>query len=85
MDDGRMYFENPHALLTRTQDLPARYFDAGKFYVGTVALWRERETMMSEPFVPFLLPDWLSVDIDEPDDWPVAEALHEAFASGRKS
>lgn len=82
--DERMYFENPESLLSRTQDLPVRYFDAGKFYVATVALWKSRETMMSEPFVPFLLPDWLSVDIDEPDDWPVAEALHEAFATGEK-
>jgi len=26
-----------------------------------------------------LLPDWASVDIDEADDWPIAEALHRIF------
>jgi len=34
---------------------------------------------MSEPFLPFFLPAWASVDIDEEDDWEIAEALHKAF------
>jgi len=66
-------------LLTRTQDLPQRYFDAGKLYVARASVWKARETMMDKPFVPFYLPDWAAVDIDEPDDWPIAEALHRVF------
>jgi len=66
-------------LLTRTQDLPQRYFDAGKLYVARASVWKARETMMEKPFVPFYLPDWAAVDIDEPDDWAVAEALHRVF------
>ena len=66
-------------LLTRTQDLPQRYFDAGKLYVARASVWKARETMMDKPFVPCYLPDWAAVDIDEPDDWPIAEALHRVF------
>ena len=66
-------------MLTRTQDLPQRYFDAGKLYVARASVWKARETMMDKPFVPFYLPDWAAVDIDEPDDWPIAEALHRVF------
>jgi N-acylneuraminate cytidylyltransferase len=77
--EGRMALEDSTALLSRTQDLPQRYFDAGKFYVASASTWRSRNTMMAEPFVPFFLPDWAAVDMDEPDDWPVAEALHRAF------
>jgi len=69
----------PDHLLTRTQDLPQRYFDAGKLYVARASVWKARDTMMEKPFVPFYLPDWAAVDIDEPDDWPVAEALHRVF------
>ena len=76
---GTMEIDDPSFLLSRTQDLPPRFFDAGKFYVAPAGLWRSRETMMSEPFIPMLLPDWASVDIDEPDDWPIAEALHRSF------
>jgi pseudaminic acid cytidylyltransferase len=66
-------------LHTRTQDLPQRYFDAGKLYVARASVWKARETMMEKPFVPFHLPDWATVDIDELDDWAVAEALHRVF------
>jgi N-acylneuraminate cytidylyltransferase len=78
-EGGKMTLENLSALFSRTQDLPQRYFDAGKFYVATAKIWRERETMMAKPFIPMILPDWASVDMDEPDDWAVAEALHRAF------
>lgn len=66
-------------LFTRTQDLPQRYFDAGKLYVARASVWKARETMLEKPFVPFYLPDWATVDIDEPDDWALAEALHKVF------
>ncbi len=74
-----MAVAHPENLLTRTQDLPVRYFDAGKFYIAPASLWKWQETMMSEPFTPYFLPEWATVDIDEPEDWPLAEALHKAF------
>ena len=79
LEGDLMSLASPHHLLTRTQDLPQRYFDAGKLYVARASVWKARETMMEKPFVPFYLPDWAAVDIDEPDDWPVAEALHRVF------
>ena len=79
LEGDLMSLASPHHLLTRTQDLPQRYFDAGKLYVARASVWKARETMMQKPFVPFHLPDWAAVDIDEPDDWPVAEALHRVF------
>jgi N-acylneuraminate cytidylyltransferase len=79
VSDGLMSLASPDHLLTRTQDLPQRFFDAGKVYAASASLWRQRETMMEHPFVPFFLPEWATVDIDEPEDWPVAEALHRVF------
>lgn len=82
---GLLELEHPEFLLTRTQDLATRFFDAGKFYAASASLWRGQETMMSEPFMPYFLPDWATVDIDEPDDWPLAEALHRVFVLERDS
>lgn len=81
---GSMFHRDSSASLTRSQDLPQSYFDAGKFHIATVQGWRENETMMSQPFAPFFLPDWLTVDIDEPEDWETAEALHRIFGQGKK-
>jgi len=78
-----MSLSSTEHMLTRTQDLPQRYFDAGKLYIARVSVWRARETMMEAPFVPFHLPDWATVDVDEPDDWAVAEALHRVFVLER--
>jgi len=79
LEGDLMSLASPDHLLSRTQDLPQRYFDAGKLYVARASVWKARETMMEKPFVPFYLPDWAAVDMDEPDDWPVAEALHRVF------
>jgi N-acylneuraminate cytidylyltransferase len=76
---GLMALSSTEHLLTRTQDLPQRYFDAGKLYVAKASVWKARDTMMEVPFVPFHLPDWATVDIDEPEDWAIAEALHRVF------
>jgi N-acylneuraminate cytidylyltransferase len=73
-----MAVAHPEHLLSRTQDLPVRYFDAGKFYIAPASLWKLQETMMSAPFVPYFLSEWATVDIDEPEDWALAEALHRA-------
>lgn len=80
-----MSHDNFSASLIRTQDLPEAYFDAGKFHVATVSLWESRPTMMSEPFVPFFLPEWSTVDIDEEQDWAIAEVLHRSFVLGAEA
>ena len=79
--EGLLELVNRDGLLSRTQDLPQRYFDAGKFYLATAQTWMEHETMMALPFEPLFLPDWAAVDIDDPEDWPLAEALHRSFSS----
>ena len=78
-DDGLMALAERANLFTRTQDLPQRYFDAGKIYAATASVWLSHETMMDSVFVPLHLPEWATVDIDEPEDWPIAEALHRVF------
>ena len=79
LDDDLMSLAITDYLFTRTQDLPRRYFDAGKVYVARASVWKARQTMMEKPFVPFYLPDWAAVDIDDPDDWALAEAMHRVF------
>lgn len=76
---GLMSHRQKSSIHTRSQDLPESYFDAGKFHIATASVWQRSETMMADPFVPFFLPAWATVDIDEPEDWLIAEALHKVF------
>lgn len=79
LSGGLMSHQQKSSMHTRSQDLPESYFDAGKFHIATASVWQRTETMMANPFVPFLLPAWATVDIDEPEDWLIAEALHKVF------
>lgn len=81
-EDGKMSAISHEFLGSRTQDLAVRYYDAGKLYVASASVWKSSETMMSSPFIPFFVPRWASVDIDDPEDWEIAEALHRVFALG---
>lgn len=82
-DEGTCEMIRPDALHSRTQSFSPTYFDAGKFYLAGVRTWMQHETMMAHPFVPFFLPEWAAVDVDEEGDWVIAETLHQKFGSSR--
>lgn len=68
----------PDSGLTRTQDLPKRYFDAGQFYWASGDMWSRWESGVSGPVRPYLLPKWKTHDIDTPEDFEFAELVFKA-------
>lgn len=74
-DSGKMTFLHPECELSRTQDLPKAYHDAGQFYWGKSSAWSAMKRMHSEG-LGLVVPHWRIVDIDTPDDWQRAELLH---------
>ena len=73
--DGSLSFVDPSAATQRTQDLPARWHDAGQFYWGRVAAWQS-STAVLQNSVGYEIPRHRAVDIDTEDDWVRAERLH---------
>lgn len=63
------------ASLTRSQDLPRRYYDAGQFYWASQEMWRRWESGNLRPCMPYVLPKWKVHDIDDEDDWEFAELV----------
>jgi len=69
----------PEHELTRSQDLPEAYHDAGQFY------WLRVERFMAEPrlyypdSIPLVLPRWRVQDIDTEEDWERAELMYAAM------
>jgi CMP-N-acetylneuraminic acid synthetase len=65
--------------MTRSQDLPEAYHDAGQFY------WLNVERFMAEPrlyypdSIPLILPRWRVQDIDTEEDWERAELMYAAL------
>ena len=74
-DTGRIGLIDPAASELRTQDLPARFHDAGQFYWGRVAAWATGLPIFPNS-VALELPASEVLDIDSEDDWLRAERLH---------
>ena len=73
--DGRLAPFFPEFEMSRTQDLPRAYYDAGQFYWGKKQAWLTNPHIHKSG-VGFPVP-WFKVsDIDSPEDWQRAEDLY---------
>jgi CMP-N-acetylneuraminic acid synthetase len=67
--------------LLRTQDLPATYEENSSLYVFTPDLLRRRKNRIGDRPLMFEMSKIEAWDIDEEDDFVIAEALHERLRS----
>lgn len=62
---------------TRSQDLEKRYFDAGSFAIFPVARVLESEGAGSDnEFIGYVIPKGSAIDIDDEQDWQLAEVMY---------
>ena len=72
--DAELQMLFPEMYSARSQDLPTIYFDAGQFYIGSVATWMKATKIYTSKSQLFTI-DRPVVDIDTQDDWFLAENL----------
>lgn len=71
--EGRLVFEYPRYLDSRSQDLEPHYHDVGQFYLfRTVAFRRNRKLMVGD-ILPYVVSELEVQDIDNQTDWEIAE------------
>ena len=59
----------------RSQDLPNIYHDAGQFYIGKAESFLREDEIFSKNTFPIFLNKFDTIDIDDLDDWKLAEIL----------
>jgi len=64
--------------LTRSQDLPQAYHDAGQFYWLDSEKFLENKKLYAKDAKPIILPRVLVQDIDTLEDWETAEIMYKA-------
>jgi pseudaminic acid cytidylyltransferase len=79
-ENGNVLPVKPAHQSTRTQDLPAAYYDAGLFYWAHKQAWLDKENI-HENGVGTVIPDWRVADIDTPDDLKRAEFLYKFLST----
>ena len=80
-DNGSPALMAPEHAKTRTQDLPPVYHDAGQFYWGQRAAWESGAAIFGPRSRFIELPALRAQDIDNEEDWQLAEA---AFGLSRR-
>lgn len=78
-NDNNITMFQPSEFGKRTQDLTPAFFDAGQFYWGKASAFLAEYTMFSSHSTPFILPKHEVHDIDNMDDWVLAEAMFNAL------
>jgi pseudaminic acid cytidylyltransferase len=71
--DNLFEMVTPSHMYTNSQDLPPIFHETGQFWWGKAEKWINRVGMQLH-VSGILLPEWMTQDIDDADDWILAEA-----------
>lgn len=75
-DNGCLQMFWPEYEMTRSQDLPEAYHDAGQFYWVNVEKFRRNPQLYANDSRPIIIPRHLVQDIDTTEDWIRAEYMY---------
>lgn len=83
--EGRLVPVQPGMFAVRSQDLEKKYFDAGAFAVFPAATVLSSEGAGSDAgFLGYPLPKGMAIDIDDEQDWALAETIFR-FRAGKQA
>jgi len=75
-EDGRAVMFWPENYAKRSQDFPRAYHDCGQFYCMKVTSLLEQMKLFAEHTVPIVVPESDVQDIDNEEDWKMAEVKY---------
>lgn len=73
-------YQWPEYMLTRSQDLPAVYHDAGQFYCINIERFKAEKKLIMDRTFPLILNTLEVQDIDTVEDWQLAEMKYKMRA-----
>lgn len=77
IEEGLVKMNWPEYMNYRSQDLPFAYHDCGQFYFIKVENFLKHKKLFTEFTVPFEIPESEVQDIDNEEDWKVAEIKYQ--------
>lgn len=80
--DGRLTYQYPEFVKSRSQDLESWYHDCGQFYICRTEAFKNSGSVITPNSVPFILPEAEVQDIDNLSDWKLAEMKYKVFLLG---
>ena len=83
LKEGRLVFEYPEYMDSRSQDLPPHFHDAGQFYLLKTEAFRRQRKLMVGNILPFEVSELEVQDIDHQTDWEIAEMKYRLGGFGK--
>lgn len=83
--DDRFVLLNPEHLDSRSQDLEPVYHDCGQFYVFNVERFGKSGRILGERIVPIIVNPLEAQDIDQIEDWKIAEMKYELMKNKKRN
>ena len=85
-DDNFLRYRNPEHTSSRTQDLPASFYDLGLMYwIRVEAFFAAGARSFKDLAIrPLVIPKHRAVDIDMEEDWAFAEKMASLYQNGKK-
>lgn len=80
-DFGKISFFYPEFALTRSQDLPPSFHDAGQFYWMNIKSCMEQQKIITDNTGSIVITELEGQDIDNEVDWKLAELKYELIQS----
>ena len=71
--DGKLVFEYPEFMDSRSQDLESEYHDVGQFYCFNIEGFKKNKKLMLGNILPYVVDEMEVQDIDNESDWKIAE------------
>lgn len=81
-EEGELRMKWPEHARTRSQDLEPYYHDCGQFYCCRTTPFLEYGTTDLPHMVPMIMSELEVQDIDNPDDWEIAELKYRKMIAG---
>ena len=75
-ENGKVTLNFPEHAMSRSQDLPTTFYDAGQWYWFKTEAFMRCGTLLGDKTGSVLLPEMKVQDIDTEDDWQLAEIKH---------
>lgn len=78
-------YKYPEYIQTRSQDLEKLYHDAGQFYIYQSSVFLKNYGRVTKDILPMVLSEMEVQDIDNEDDWKLAELKYRLLCAARQN
>lgn len=85
IENGLIKMNWPEYMTSRSQDLPKAYHDCGQFYFLRTEAFLSEQKLFTVLALPFEMPESEVQDIDNEEDWKIAEIKYTFLLSNREN